>query len=117
MLKTDAIKLQGHELIDRLRSGRLRIARCVENLLEILQRNFGLTVNIDDVAQFLQRRKNKEGIDHEREKLPNRNLLAEYQVQHQKQDTGAQGIHGGSLNKTQAAQILHLFELALHNFA
>ena len=99
MLKTDPIKLQRHELIDRLRIGRRRIARSVEDLLKVLQRDFGFTVNVDDVAQLLQRRENEERIDHQREELADRDFLAEDQVEHQKQNAGAQGIHRGPLNE------------------
>src|ERR1039457_4715665 len=58
MLKTDPLKLQRHELVNRFRVRRLRVARSVEDLLKILQRNLGFAINIDDVSQFLQRPEN-----------------------------------------------------------
>src|SRR6266436_7072386 len=82
MLKTDLLKLQGHELINRFRIGGLRVARRVEDLLKVLQRDFRLAINIDDVPQLLQRRKDEERINHQREKLADRNLLPKNQIEH-----------------------------------
>src|ERR1035438_1825619 len=93
MLKLDVLKLQRHQCVDWFGVNGLRIARRVENPLEILQRNLGLAVNVDDVSQLLQRPKNIKGINQQREKLPNRNLLPENQKQHQEQNAGPQRIH------------------------
>src|SRR5208282_3260508 len=117
MLKTDALKLQRHQLVNRLRISRLGIARRVENLLKIVQRNFGFAINIDNVPQFLQRRENEKRINHQREELPDRDLLAKNQIEHQKQNAGAQGVDRCPLDKTQAAQILHFLEFKLQNFS
>src|SRR5438445_9549819 len=115
MLKADTLELQRHELFNGLGMGRLRVARSVEYLLKILERDFGFTIDVYDVSQFLKRSKDVERIDHQREKLPNRNLLAEYQVEHQKQNTGAQRIDRRPLYETQTAQVLHFFEFELKN--
>ena len=53
MLKSDLFKLQGHELFHRFRVGGFRIARRIQNLLKILKRDLGLTIDVDDVSQFL----------------------------------------------------------------
>src|SRR3984957_4341476 len=115
MLKADLVKLQGYKFVNRLWIGWFGIARGIENFLKILQGDFRFTINIDDVSQFLQRGKNEERIDHEREKLPNCYLLPENQIQHQEQDAGTQGINSGSLNKTQTAQIFHFLKFERQN--
>src|SRR5208282_5743561 len=117
MLKTDALKLQRHQLVNRLRIGRLRIARGVENLLKIVQRDFGFAINVDDVPQLLQRRKDEKRINHQREKLPDGDLLPKNQVEHQEQNAGAQGVDRRPLDETQAAQILHFLEFELQNLS
>ena len=70
MLKAHLLKLQRHQLIHRLRVGRLRIARSIENLLKVRQRNFRFAINIDDVPQLLQRPENVKRINPQREELP-----------------------------------------------
>src|SRR5260370_23694555 len=117
MLKTNLVKLQRHEFLNRLRIGRLRIARRVENLLKVLQRDFGFAINIDDVPQLLQRRKNEERINHQREKLPYGDLLPKNQIEHQKQNAGAQRVDGRPLDETQAAQVFHFLEFKLQNLS
>jgi hypothetical protein len=63
MLKTDLLKLQRHELVNRFWVHRLRVARSIEDLLKILQRDLGFAINIDDVSKFLQRPKNVKRIN------------------------------------------------------
>ena len=115
MLKTHPLKLQRHEFFNRFRIGGLRVTRSVEDLLKVLQRDFGLAINVDDVPQLLQRRENEKRINHEREKLPDCDLLPKNQIQHQKQNAGAECIDGRPLDETQAAQVLHFFEFELQN--
>src|SRR5271170_334366 len=115
MLKTDLVELQRHQFIQRLWIGRLRIARRVENLLKILQRDFRLTINIDDVSQLLQRPEDEERINPQREKLPDRNLLPEDQIEHQEQNAGAERVDRRPLYKTEAAQVLHLLQFESEN--
>src|ERR1700689_2647790 len=115
MLKADSVELQRQQLIHRFRIDRLWIARCVENVLKILQRNFGLAVGVDHVSQFLQRRENVERIKQQREELPDRNFLPENQIEHQKHDARAQRVHRCPLNETQTAQIFHFLKFQLEN--
>src|ERR1019366_9506965 len=117
MLKTDLFKLQRHEFLNRLRIGRLRIPRRVENLLKILQRDFGFAIDIDDVPQLLQRCKNEKRINHQCEKLSDGDLLAKNQIEHQKQNAGAQRVDGRSLYETQTAQVFHFLKLELQNLS
>src|ERR1039458_2248148 len=117
MLKTNLFKLQRHKFLNRLRIGRLRIARRVENLLKVLQRDFRFAIDIDDVPQLLQRCKNEKRINHQCEKLSDGDLLAKNQIEHQKQNAGAQRVDGRSLDETQAAQVFHFLKLELQNLS
>src|ERR1035441_6733638 len=115
MLKSDIFELQGHQLVERFGIGRVGVARGGEDLLKILQRDFGLAIDVDDVAQFLQWSEDVERINHQRKELPNRDLLPEDQIEHQEKDAGAQRVHRRSLNEAQAAQVLHLLQFKPEN--
>src|SRR5579859_864991 len=115
MLKAHLLELEGHKPFNRLRINWLGIARGVENILKVLQRHLGFAISIDNVPQLLQRSKDEKRINHERKELPDRDLLTEDQVKHQKQNAGAQRINRGSLNEAQAAQIFHFLEFQFEN--
>ena len=111
MFKSNVGELQSQQIFYGHRVLRLGIARRFHNVLEILQRDFGLAVGSDNRSQLLQRRKDKERIEHQREVLPDRDLVPEDEVKHQEQQRGSQGVHDGSLNETQAAQVANLSQL------
>src|SRR5882762_4120589 len=115
MRKRHLVKLQRQQVIEGHRIDRLRILRRIHNVLEVLQRNFRLTVRPDDRAQLLQRSKNEERIEKQREILPHRNLLAENQVEQKEKQRSPQGVDRRALNETQAAQIANLSQLQLKN--
>src|SRR6266566_6687198 len=110
MLKLDLLELQSHQFLHRLWPGRLRIARSIEDLLKVLQRNLGLPIDVDDVAQFLKGSKDIERINHQGEELPDGNLLPKDQVKHQKQNAGAQRVDCCPLDETQATQVFHFLK-------
>src|ERR1019366_7825564 len=99
MLKTNLFKLQRHKFLNRFRIGWFRIPRRSKNLLKFLQRDFRFAIDIDDVPQLLQRRKNEKRINHQCEKLSNGDLLTKNQIKHQKKNTGGQLFDGRSLVK------------------
>ena len=54
---------------------RPRLRRQVQNLSKLSQGYFGLAIDIDHVAQFLQRAEDEERIDEQREELPDGDAL------------------------------------------
>src|SRR5215472_13765146 len=111
MLKHDILEFYLAETRQRNRPSRNRLKRGIENVFKVVQRDFRLTINVDDVTHFLKRTKYEERVDPQRKKLAHRDLSRENQVEHQSQNRGAQRIHRCSLNEAQAAQILHLLQL------
>src|ERR1700722_8655028 len=87
----------------------------LENFFEVFERSLRFAIRIDHVAQFLQRAKDEERIDEQREELPDGDALREDQVQHQEHDGGAQQVDAGALYETQTAQVAHLFEFELED--
>src|SRR5207237_1611621 len=96
---------------------RPRLLRRVQNVFKVLQRNLCLTIDVDDIADFLQRPEDKERINPEREELAHRDLARKNQIEHQAQNRRAHRIDGSSLDETQAAQVLDLFQLQIQDFA
>ncbi len=60
MLETHAGKFEHLDPIDHHRGIGLRLAWCFQDGVKIVQRHFGLAVDIDDISQFLKRTKNEE---------------------------------------------------------
>ena len=83
---------------------------------EFLQRDFGLAIGIDHIAQFLQGSEDEEGVNEQRNIIANRQTVGEDQIHHQELNAGPQEVDEGALNETQAAQIADLFELQLRIF-
>src|ERR1039458_7264227 len=50
MLESDILELQCHQFVERFGIGRFGIARGVENVLKILQRNFGFAIDVDEIG-------------------------------------------------------------------
>src|SRR6266699_1131489 len=96
---------------------RTRLLRCVQNIFEVFQRDFGLTVDIDHVSNFLERTEDEKGVDEQGEELTDRYLLGIYQVQHHEHDAGPQRIHRGPLNEAETPQVAHLLQLEFQNLA
>src|SRR5579862_2254136 len=99
MLKRYMVERQCLESAELHRIRRLCFLRRVEDIFEILQRDFRLAVNVDDISKFLQRPENKERVNEEREELSDGDLLRENQIQHQEHDACPQEVHGRSLHK------------------
>src|ERR1035438_1951667 len=117
MLKADAFELERHEFVNRFGIGGLGVARGIENVLEIIQRDFSFAIDVDHVSEFLQGAEDEEGINPEGKELADGDLLAEDQVEHQEQNTAAQRVDGCALDETQTAQILYLLEFELKDFS
>src|SRR5271169_3137848 len=110
MLESDLVKYQCFQRVERNWMFRFWLHRHFENLFEIVERGFGLTISVDYVSQFLKRPKNEERIDKEREKLSLSNALGVDEIKHQEQDRSSQKIYDASLNKTEAAKVANLLQ-------
>src|SRR5882672_5471693 len=115
MLESDLVKHQCFQRVERNRMFRFWLHRHFENLLEIVERGFGLTIDVNYVSQFLKRPKNEERIDKEREKLPDRNALGVDEIKHQEQDRSPQEIDDAALNKAEAPKVPDFFEFQLED--
>src|SRR5260370_41268095 len=94
---------------------RPRFRRQAQDSLEVLQRHLRLAIDVDHVAQFLQRSEDEKRIDEQREELPDGDALREDQVEHEEQDRGTQQADAAALYETQAAQVPHLLQLQLED--
>ncbi len=111
MLKSDVLERQRPQIRQRNRIGRPRLGRHRENRLIDVHRRFRLAIDVDDIAQLLQRPEDEERVDEQREELSDRDGARVNQVQHQEHDAGAQQVDAGALNEAEAAQVLHLLQL------
>ena len=64
-----------------------------QNLSEALHRRFRLAIDVNEIPQLLQRAKDEERVDEQREKLADGDALREDQVEHQEKNGGAQQIY------------------------
>src|ERR1035437_10209059 len=110
VLERDVLEAQLVEELHRHRVQRPRFRRQAQYGLEVLQRYLGLSVDVDYVAQFLQRPEDEERIDEQRKELSHRDALRENQVEHEEQDGGAQQVDAGALYEAQAAQVAQLLQ-------
>ena len=117
VLERDALEVQRPQIVQRHRPGRPRLLGDAENLLIDVQRRLGLAVDVDDVAQLLQRPEDEERVDEQREELPDGDRSRVNQIEHQEHDAGAQEVHRRSLDEAQAAQVADLLQLELQNLA
>src|SRR5689334_6560685 len=111
MHEPDVHELQLVDVGQRYRRNWLRVLRRLQNRLEIRERDFGLTIDVDDVPQLLHRAEDEEGVEQQREELANRDFLGEDQIEHHEQDARTQEIHCCPLYETQTSYVLHLLEL------
>src|SRR5256714_11147634 len=111
MHEADVHELQLVDVGQRHGRNRLRILRRIQNRLEVSERDLGLTIDVDDVPQRLHRAKDEEGVEQQREELPNRDFLRENQIEHHEQDARAQEIHGGALHEAETSDVPYLLEL------
>ena len=102
---------------ERSRIRRLRLLGNLQNLFVDVERRFGLAVDVDDVAELLQRAEDEERVDEQREELADGDLAREDQVEHQEHDAGAQEVHRRALDEAQAAQVADLLQLELQDLA
>src|ERR1019366_9138040 len=107
VLETDVVEAQPVEEIHRHGMQRTRLRRQAQNGLEVVQRYLGLAINVDHVAQFLQRSEDEERIDEQRKELPHGDALREDQVEHEEEDGSAQQVDASALYEAQAAQVAH----------
>src|SRR5262249_32778310 len=110
MLEHDIVEFHCADTRNFNRLGRPWLLRHLENTFEVVQRYFGLPIDVDDVSDFLQRAEDKERINPAREELSDRNLTRENQIKHQAQDRRAHRVDACTLDKAQTTQILHLLE-------
>src|SRR5277367_6829968 len=115
MLESDLVKHQCFQRVERNWMFRFWLHRHFENLFEIVERGFGLTISVDYVSQFLKRPKNEERIDKEREKLSHSNALGVDEIKHQEQDRSPQKIDDATLDKAKAAKVADFFKFQLEN--
>src|SRR5262245_49100069 len=109
--EADVLEGQRAQLVDGHRIDRLRLARRVQDVLEVPQGDLGLAIHVDDVAELLERAEDEERVDPEREELSHADLAGEDQVEHEEQDAGPQRIDARALDEAQAAQVAHLLQL------
>ena len=117
MLKDNVFELDPAQTRQANRTLRPRLLRCIQNVLKVLQRDFCLSIDVNDVADFLQRSEDKEGINPQREKLAHGDLTRKNQIQHETQNRHAHRINRCSLDKAEAAQILHFIQLEIEDLA
>src|SRR5262249_23531019 len=111
----DVVELELRQVVHRDGARGLRVDRYVENFLIGRERCFRLAVDVDDVAELLQRSKDEEGVDQERKELPDRDLLVEDQVEHQEQNRGPNEVDARSLDEAQRPDVADLSQLELEN--
>src|SRR3954452_25170322 len=116
MLERNAIETQLVEEVHRHGVRWAGLRRQVQYGLEVNQRHLGLAVDIDHIAQFLQRPEYEERINKQRKELAYRDALREDEVEHQEQDRGSQQVDAGTLYEAQAAQIAHLLQFQGEDF-
>src|SRR3954470_10924626 len=109
--EADVPEFEIPDVVERDRRHRLWITRRLQNLPEVDERDFGLPIDVDDVAQLLHRPEDEERVEQQREKLPDRDLLREDQIQHHEQNAGPQQVDRRTLDEAQAADVLHFLEL------
>src|SRR5262245_48031002 len=101
MLECDLRKRQLAEVRKRYRIERPRLLLRVEDVLEVLQRYLSFAVDVDDVAELLERTKDEEGVDEQRKELPDRNGLRVDEVQHQEHDARPQRVDDRALDEAE----------------
>src|SRR5688572_12590617 len=117
MLKRHASEIERAQILERQRADGLRLSRNIEDALVHFHRRLGLAIDVDDVAKLLQRSEDEEGIDPQRKELPDGDVAAENQVQHQEKNARAKEVHAGALNEAEASQVFHFLQLQLQNLA
>src|SRR2546422_11655543 len=117
MLEDHVVEIYPADAHHRNRLQGPRLSWRLQNVFEVLQRNLGLTINVDDVPDFLQRTENEERINPQREEFANRDLARKNQVKHQAEDRSAQRIYRRALNEAEAAEVLHFLQLEVEDFS
>src|SRR5688572_14113688 len=101
------------DAVQRSRQNRVLRARLLlhlEDVVEVLQRDFGLAINVDDVAQLLQWSEDKKRIEPQHHKLTDIDPACENQIEHQSEDARPERVHKRSLNEAQAPDKLYLVQ-------
>ena len=111
VLETHVAEFESIEFADGRGVGGARFGLHRQDGFEFLQRDFGLAISIDHIAQFLQGSEDEEGVNEQRHIIANRQTVGEDQIHHEELNAGPQEVDEGALNETQAAQIADLFEL------
>ena len=115
VLESDVDERQAVEAREWHRIGRPRLRLHVEDVLEVLQGHLGLAIDVDDVAELLQRAEDEERVDEEREELPHRDRPRIDQIEHQEHDARAQQVHRRALDEAEAPDVAHLLQLELED--
>src|ERR1051325_10242459 len=115
MHERDAVEVEHLKVVHGDRILRLGIDRRVENRLIRRERRLGLSVDVDDVAQLLERTENEERVDQQREELADGDLLVEDQVEHEEQNRRADQIDARPLDEAQTSDVANLLQLQLED--
>src|SRR4051812_19445782 len=105
MLEGDGVEPEGLEVRDRNGLRGSRLLRDAQDVLIDVQRGFGFAVDVDDVADLLQRPEDEERVDEQRKELADGNRLRVDEVQHQEQNAGPEEVHGRALDEAETAQV------------
>src|SRR6185369_8084442 len=115
MPERQVVELDAVQWSQRQRISWARLYWSVEYFFHLVQRHFSFAVSINDVAHFLKRSEYEKRIDPHLKELSELNLPQIDEVQHHAQNTGAERVNAGPLNKAQATQISDLLQLQLKN--
>src|SRR5262249_55726412 len=116
VLEADVLKCKRLKFSNHRRPLGARLLRGIENGLEIVQGYFRLAVNVNDVAELLERPENEEGIDPQRKELPERDLLRVNEIQHESQNRRPEEVDRSALDKAEAPEIADFLQLELQDF-
>src|SRR5471030_2903706 len=111
VLKPDLVKFQRFQKVDGHRILRTRFRLQLQDVFEVLERSLRLAVDVDHVAQFLERAEDEERINPQRKELADGDALRKDQVQHQEENGCPQQVDAGALHEAQAAQVADFLQL------
>src|SRR5262245_53592507 len=115
MLERHVLESKRGQIRESNRLRRTRLLGDLQNILEDAERGLGLAINVDDVAEFLQRTEDEKRINEQREELANSDRTSIDQVQHQEHDAGPEKVHGSSLDEAEAPDVSHFLELEVQD--
>src|SRR4030095_209491 len=111
----DVVELDPVQRSRRYRMHGARLFLHLQDVPEIVQRNLALSIDVDDVAKFLQRAEDKERIEPQRQVLPEINPVDIDQVHQQAENPRTERIDRRSLNEAEAPDKFHLRQFEAKN--